>query len=167
MLFKRDHKHITTNTHIRSTILSPNSHAPQTIFNNQSFFFTEECILSDNIYDYYNVSQGKVTIPSMDDSEEFTLTDVSSAPKFNVVQLVCVVHSFYIEYSVPSKRPCPLLGRRHSYRSQYKSPNGFGCALNADIVSESVHNVKIRQLVVLDTDTVDGWQSIRDTNRRK
>lgn len=35
------------------------------------------CNLSDNIYDYYNVSQGKVTIPSMDDSEEFTLTDVS------------------------------------------------------------------------------------------
>lgn len=40
---------------------------------------TEECFLTDNIYDYHNVSQGKVTIPSMDDSEEFTLTDVSFA----------------------------------------------------------------------------------------
>lgn len=35
------------------------------------------CFLSDNIYDYYNVSQGKITIPNMDDGEEFTLTDVS------------------------------------------------------------------------------------------
>lgn len=43
----------------------------------QFFFSTDKCLLSDNIYDYYNVSQGKVTIPSMDDGEEFTLTDVS------------------------------------------------------------------------------------------
>lgn len=35
------------------------------------------CFLSDNIYDYYNVSQGKITIPNMDDGEEFALTDVS------------------------------------------------------------------------------------------
>jgi len=34
------------------------------------------CCLSDNIYDYYNVSQGKITIPNVDDGEEFTLTDV-------------------------------------------------------------------------------------------
>lgn len=36
------------------------------------------CFLSENIYDYVNVSQGKVTIPSMDDGEEFALTDVSA-----------------------------------------------------------------------------------------
>jgi len=36
------------------------------------------CSLSDNIYDYYNVSQGKTTIPNVDDGEELTLTDVSS-----------------------------------------------------------------------------------------
>ncbi|XP_030241550.1 myosin heavy chain, muscle isoform X33 [Drosophila navojoa] len=35
----------------------------------------EMCFLSDNIYDYYNVSQGKVTVPSIDDSEEFQLAD--------------------------------------------------------------------------------------------
>nr|CAD7453412.1 unnamed protein product [Timema tahoe] len=35
----------------------------------------EICLLSDNIYDYYNVSQGKITIPSMDDNEECALTD--------------------------------------------------------------------------------------------
>ncbi len=36
----------------------------------------EDCWLSDNIYDYNFVSQGKVTIPSMDDSEEMGLTNV-------------------------------------------------------------------------------------------
>ncbi|XP_055702055.1 myosin heavy chain, muscle isoform X16 [Phlebotomus papatasi] len=34
-----------------------------------------KCLLSDNIYDYYNVSQGKITIPNMDDGEENQLTD--------------------------------------------------------------------------------------------
>lgn len=38
---------------------------------------TAMCFLTDNIYDYYNVSQGKTTIPNMDDGEEFALTDVS------------------------------------------------------------------------------------------
>ncbi|XP_032584540.1 myosin heavy chain, muscle isoform X13 [Drosophila mojavensis] len=33
------------------------------------------CLLTDNIYDYHIVSQGKVTVPSIDDSEEFILTD--------------------------------------------------------------------------------------------
>lgn len=37
------------------------------------------CLLSDNIYDYFNVSQGKVTVPSIDDSEEFILADVSDS----------------------------------------------------------------------------------------
>ncbi|XP_067622952.1 myosin heavy chain, muscle isoform X45 [Eurosta solidaginis] len=35
----------------------------------------EMCLLSDNIYDYYNVSQGKVTVASIDDGEEFQLAD--------------------------------------------------------------------------------------------
>ncbi|XP_023175381.1 myosin heavy chain, muscle isoform X1 [Drosophila hydei] len=35
----------------------------------------EMCFLSDNIYDYFNVSQGKVTVPSIDDAEEFQLAD--------------------------------------------------------------------------------------------
>ncbi|KAL7303610.1 hypothetical protein TKK_0003759 [Trichogramma kaykai] len=33
------------------------------------------CFLSNNIYDYYNVSQGKITIPGIDDNEEMGLTD--------------------------------------------------------------------------------------------
>lgn len=35
------------------------------------------CMLSNDIYDYYNVSQGKITIPNVDDGEECVLTDVS------------------------------------------------------------------------------------------
>lgn len=38
----------------------------------------EKCLLSDNIYDYVNVSQGKITIANVDDGEECTWTDVSS-----------------------------------------------------------------------------------------
>ncbi|GBP36663.1 Myosin heavy chain, muscle [Eumeta japonica] len=33
------------------------------------------CMLSNDIYDYHNVSQGKITIPNVDDGEECTLTD--------------------------------------------------------------------------------------------
>ncbi|XP_025075688.1 myosin heavy chain, muscle isoform X21 [Pogonomyrmex barbatus] len=33
------------------------------------------CFLSNNIYDYVNVSQGKITIPNVDDGEECLLTD--------------------------------------------------------------------------------------------
>lgn len=35
----------------------------------------EYCLLSNNIYDYHIVSQGKVTVASIDDPEEFLLTD--------------------------------------------------------------------------------------------
>ncbi|XP_053958268.1 myosin heavy chain, muscle isoform X5 [Anastrepha ludens] len=33
------------------------------------------CLLSNNVYDYHIVSQGKVTVASIDDNEEFQLTD--------------------------------------------------------------------------------------------
>ncbi|XP_037817602.1 myosin heavy chain, muscle isoform X12 [Lucilia sericata] len=33
------------------------------------------CLLSNNIYDYHIVSQGKVTVASIDDADEFSLTD--------------------------------------------------------------------------------------------
>lgn len=42
------------------------------------FLPTEMCMLSNDVYDYYNVSQGKITIPNVDDGEECVLTDVSS-----------------------------------------------------------------------------------------
>lgn len=43
----------------------------------RSFLSTEKCFLSDNIYDYFNVSQGKITVPGIDDGEESQLADVS------------------------------------------------------------------------------------------
>ncbi|EAT42758.1 AAEL005733-PB [Aedes aegypti] len=39
------------------------------------------CFLSNDIYDYYNVAQGKITIPNVDDGEECLLTDEA----FNVL----------------------------------------------------------------------------------
>lgn len=35
------------------------------------------CNLSSDIYQYHFVSQGKITIPNVDDAEELMLTDVS------------------------------------------------------------------------------------------
>lgn len=39
-------------------------------------------MLSDNIKDYYVVSQGKTSIPGVDDAEELELTDVRFIEKF-------------------------------------------------------------------------------------
>lgn len=50
----------------------------ENIFFKNNFFSTDMCFLSNNIYDYFNVSQGKITIPNVDDGEELSLTDVSS-----------------------------------------------------------------------------------------
>jgi hypothetical protein len=61
-------------------------------------------MLSDNIYDYNTVSQGKITIPNVDDAEEFELTDVS-----NIVRLL-----------INDPR---LLDHRFSHRQ--KNPNKF------------------------------------------
>lgn len=36
------------------------------------------CLLSNNVNDYYFVSQGKTSIPNVDDGEEFNITDVSN-----------------------------------------------------------------------------------------
>lgn len=41
------------------------------------------CQLSNNVYDYVFVSQGKITVPGIDDSEEVVLTDVSSTVRLN------------------------------------------------------------------------------------
>lgn len=41
------------------------------------FNFSALCLLSNDIYDYYYVSQGKVTVASIDDKEEMDFTHVS------------------------------------------------------------------------------------------
>lgn len=45
---------------------------------------TAVCYLSDNIHDYHFVSQGKVTVASIDDAEEMQFTDVSDLSKSTV-----------------------------------------------------------------------------------
>ena len=56
------------------------------------------CFLSDNIYDYFWVSQGKTTVPSIDDKEDMMFADgafdilgFSSEEKYNVYKLTAVV----------------------------------------------------------------------------
>jgi hypothetical protein len=51
-------------------------------------YLADKCLLTDNIYDYYNVSQGKITIPNMDDGEENQLTDVSKIDEILVLTLL-------------------------------------------------------------------------------
>ncbi|XP_065558381.1 myosin heavy chain, muscle-like isoform X12 [Artemia franciscana] len=58
----------------------------------------EMCKLSNNIYDYHFVSQGKVTVASIDDSEEFVITDeafdilgFTPEEKANVYKVVATV----------------------------------------------------------------------------
>lgn len=46
---------------------------PQTT---QTLDSQDKCLLSNNILDYHVVSQGKTTIPSVDDAEEMNVTDV-------------------------------------------------------------------------------------------
>lgn len=41
-------------------------------------FPPEKCLLSNNINEYNFVAQGKTSIPGVDDSEEFRITDVSA-----------------------------------------------------------------------------------------
>ncbi|KAF4519750.1 hypothetical protein B566_EDAN010343 [Ephemera danica] len=48
---------------------------------NHNHPISNSCLLSNDIYEYYNVSQGKITIPNVDDGEECQLTDEA----FNVL----------------------------------------------------------------------------------
>jgi hypothetical protein len=50
------------------------------------------CFLSDNIYDYNTVSQGKITIPNVDDSEELQLTDVSKIERLLITDPCLLDH---------------------------------------------------------------------------
>ena len=58
----------------------------------------EKCLLSDNIYDYWWVSQGKVTVDSIDDKEDMQFADeaydilgFSHEEKYNIYRLTAVV----------------------------------------------------------------------------
>lgn len=50
------------------------------------------CMLSNNIHDYHYISQGKTTIPNVDDGEELQLTDVRIIMKNEYVFLLIVLY---------------------------------------------------------------------------
>lgn len=52
--------------------------------------FLEMCFLSNNIHDYHYVSQGKVTVASIDDREDMEFTDVSG-----IVELFSSAQQFH------------------------------------------------------------------------
>lgn len=54
---------------------------------NSTIEFSDKCLLSNNIMDYHVVSQGKTTIPNVDDGEEMELTDVRKSMSLFVVAL--------------------------------------------------------------------------------
>lgn len=89
-------EHKNTYTHIHSHTL-PHTHIQAILINLHSNICLEICLLTDNIYDYHIVSQGKVTVPSIDDSEEFILTDV-------IVQKVFTLFVLFLLYFLLTTR---------------------------------------------------------------
>merc|ERR1712072_998748 len=73
-------------------------HAFYNIMSDQIPDAKEKCLLSDNIYDYWWVSQGKVTVDSIDDKEDMGFADeaydilgFTNAEKYNIYKLTAVV----------------------------------------------------------------------------
>jgi len=50
------------------------------------------CLLGADIYEYNYVSQGKITIPNVDDGEELQLTDVSESVNPVVAAQELLIH---------------------------------------------------------------------------
>ena len=60
--------------------------------------FKKKCLLSNDIYDYHYVSQGKTSIPSIDDNEDleftheaFNILHFSEEETFNIYKCVSAV----------------------------------------------------------------------------
>lgn len=54
--------------------------------NCQFSYYTDQCLLTNNILDYHNVAQGKTTIPGVDDGEECLATDVRLLNKLKITK---------------------------------------------------------------------------------
>jgi len=73
-------------------------HSFYNLMSDQVADLKEKCLLSDDIYDYWWVSQGKVTVPSIDDKEDMMYADeaydilgFSKEEKYNIYKLTAVV----------------------------------------------------------------------------
>lgn len=51
------------------------------------------CMLSNNIHDYHIVSQGKTTIPSVDDGEEMLGTEVRIGRNWTLISMLLLLLS--------------------------------------------------------------------------
>lgn len=68
-----------------------------TLTTNQNTKLLDQCMLSNNIMDYFIVSQGKTSIPGVDDGEECELTDVRH-PSTEFFFIFCEFFFFLIFY---------------------------------------------------------------------
>ena len=73
-------------------------HAFYNLMSDQVTDLKEKCCLSNDIYDYWWVSQGKVTVPSIDDKEDMMFADeaydilgFTYDEKYNIYKLTAVV----------------------------------------------------------------------------
>merc|ERR1712012_1487063 len=73
-------------------------HSFYNIMSDQVPDIKEKCCLSDDIYDYWWVSQGKTTVPSIDDKEDMMFADeaydilgFTNEEKYNIYKLTAVV----------------------------------------------------------------------------
>jgi len=53
-------------------------------------------LITTNPYDYHYVSQGEITVPSINDQEELMATDVSNAQDFSWWALTFSRHGTYL-----------------------------------------------------------------------
>jgi len=73
-------------------------HSFYNLMSDQVVDLKEKCLLTDDIYDYWWVSQGKVTVPSIDDKEDMMYADeaydilgFTNEEKYNIYKLTSVV----------------------------------------------------------------------------
>lgn len=71
----------------------------------------EQCILSNDIMDYFIVSQGKTTIPSVNDGEEFELTDVRH--RRNIFFFVYFLFGFFFIVKIVLKIKTTPIGTKY------------------------------------------------------
>lgn len=70
------------------------------------FSSTEYTLLSNNINDYHFVSQGKTSIPGVDDGEEFIITDVSAYTVSKQPRHLCIFITItHFVHITPSSEP--------------------------------------------------------------
>lgn len=121
--------------------------------------YTEMCCLSDNIQDYYFVSQGKTTIPNVDDGEELQLTDVRAtaeriARDYSFTFLQWVVFFFWPKPSALSSLCIYWLTERRD----------FECLFDEDELGKHTH---FRKLILIIWQSFQILRSLKAYSSRK